>query len=87
MTFQDETVALGTGSIMYRKSDDIRYLSDIAFYGEEENLLEEKGFGVYDSRTGCTECGSIFIRVGFRGGFWREKVFALKKRICPAYRI
>lgn len=79
MTFQDETVALGTGSIMYRKSDDIRYLSDIAFYGEEENLLEEKDLAFMTAEQAVQNVEAFLFELDLGVDFGEKKVFALKK--------
>lgn len=79
MTFGDETVALGTGSMLYRKSDDIRYLSDIAFFGEEGNLLEEKDLAFMTAEQAVQNVEVFLSELDLGVDFGEEKVFALTK--------
>ena len=79
MTFGGETVALGTGSMLYYKSDSIRYLSNLASYGEEKNLLEEKDLAFMTAEQAVQNAEAFLSEMDLGVDFGETKVFALTK--------
>lgn len=79
MTFQDETVALSPGAVMYHKSDSIKYLSDIAFYGEEVNILQEKDLAFMTAEQAVQNVEAFLSELDLGVDFGEKKVFALTK--------
>ncbi|MDO4468825.1 MAG: hypothetical protein Q4C84_03180 [Bacillota bacterium] len=79
MTFEGETVAVELGTMMYRRNDDIRYLSDIAFYGEEVNLLQEKDLAFMTTGQAVQNVEAFLSELDLGMDFGEKKVFALTK--------
>ena len=79
VTFQDERVALGPGTMMYDKNSDITYISGLVAFAEESNLLEEKELGFMTVEQAAQNVETFLEKLELGGELGEKQVFALSK--------
>lgn len=79
ITFQDETVALGAGVMKYDKNDEIKYLSSLASYAEENALLEKKNLSFMKEEEAISNIEAFLSSLELGTSLGERETFALSK--------
>ena len=79
ITFQDETVALGAGVMKYDKNDEIKYLSSLASYAEENTLLEKKNLSFMKEEEAISNIEAFLSSLELGTSLGERETFALSK--------
>lgn len=79
VTFQDESVALGPGTMMYDKNSDITYVSGLVAFAEESNLLEEKELGFMTVEQAVKNVETFLEKLELGGELGEKRIFSLSK--------
>lgn len=79
ITFQDETVALGAGVMKYDKNDEIKYLSSLASYAEENALLEKKNLSFMKEEEAISNIEAFLSSLELGTSLGKRETFALSK--------
>ena len=79
ISFQDETVALGAGVMKYDKNDEIKYLSSLASYAEENALLEKKNLSFMKEEEAISNIEAFLSSLELGTSLGERETFALSK--------
>ena len=87
IAFQDETVALGAGVMKYDKNDEIKYLSSLASYAEENALLEKKNLSFMKEEEAISNIEAFLSSLELGTSLGERETSHCQKKICLAYRM
>lgn len=80
IAFGDESIGFEDGTMRYIKNSDVTYLSNIASYGAEAGLLEEKDLAFMPGEQAMQEVEAFFAELDLGVDLGEKKILALTEK-------